>query len=116
MTAAEMNQRPVRELWQDYLFVTKEMAKFLERQDKDMFNELLQQREKLQQMLDEAADGTYSVSPEGRQVFRQISDENQKMRVKLQYLLNTAKKQQTVSNAYENLGRRVTGRRLDRSL
>ena len=44
------------QLWQDYLFVTKEMGKCLVRKDYELFAELISQREQLQSLLDQADD------------------------------------------------------------
>lgn len=104
----------VKKLWNDYLFLTREMAKFLDRQDYDLFFELMRQRENLQQTLDESKDN-YKNTVDGRAVLASIRGLNQTIMQKLQLLLNRAKYKQTVSLAYDGGGvARPVGNRLDR--
>lgn len=102
-----------RELWQDYHFLTQEMSKFLLRNDIDLFFELMNQREKLQAELDSCEDD-YKRTVEGKSLLEAIRMTNQGIGHRLQLLLNQAKQQETVSNAYDGYGERPVGNRLDR--
>lgn len=102
-----------KKLWNEYLFLTREMAKFLDKQDYDLFFEIMRQREGLQQQLDECADD-YKKTQEGRAVLESIRTENHVIMQKLRLFLNRAKQQQSVSQAYDVTGARPVGGRLDR--
>lgn len=102
-----------RELWQDYYFLTQEMSKFLVRNDIDLFFELMNQREKIQAELDSCEDD-YKRTAEGKALLEVIRMTNQAISHRLQFMLNQAKQQETVSNAYDGYGERPVGNRLDR--
>lgn len=87
--------------WQDYLFLTREMKKFLFKQDLDIFLSLVEQREKLQITLEKLADKDYYASPEGKSLLLQVQQENQKMMTQFHIAFNRLKKQENVSQAYE---------------
>lgn len=91
----------VKALWVDYLFLTREMAKFLDRRDFDMFDEIMKQRENVQTNIDAAADNEFAGSQEGRQLLLQVKQQEELIKVKLSLLLNSAKQEQTVSQAYD---------------
>lgn len=103
-----------KKLWNEYLFLTREMDKFLAQQDYDLFFEIMRQRENVQQRIDEAAGGGYQKTPEGREVLRQIQVKNLAIMQKLQLFLNRAKQQRAVARAYDGAGGRPMGIRLDR--
>ncbi|MGI6091543.1 MAG: hypothetical protein GX348_00295 [Veillonellaceae bacterium] len=102
-----------KRLWNEYLFLTREMAKFLDKQDYDLFFEIMRQRESLQQKIDECTDD-YKKTPEGREVLTSIRAQNQVIMQKLRLFLNQAKQQQSVSQAYDIGGSRPVGVRFDR--
>ena len=87
--------------WQDYLFLTREMKKFLFKRDLDIFLSLVEQREKLQVILEKLADSNYYASPEGKSLLLQVQQENQKMMTQFHIVFNNIKKQENVSQAYE---------------
>lgn len=107
-------QPPVRntkDLWQDYLFLTREMINFLGRKEFDLFFDLMNQREKLQEMLDQAED-TFRRTPEGRALLEAIRQENMRITAYLRFNINQMQQQQTAVNAYEG-GMPSAGRRFD---
>ena len=87
-------------LWQDYRFLTKEMLKFLVQQDMDLFYELMNQREKLQTILEQADDEGFKFSPQGQILLCEIQQINQDITDNMQLLLSRSKRQQQVSEAY----------------
>ncbi len=95
-----MADKTARELWQDYQFLTKEMVKFLEKQDMNLFYDLLNQREQLQPLIDQTPDEGFKVSPEGKKMLTEIKQDSQSIIQNMQLRLNTSKRQQQVSNAY----------------
>ncbi|MCX7780198.1 MAG: hypothetical protein N2491_04660 [Negativicutes bacterium] len=107
--------KPAKELWHDYLFLTQEMAKFLQRQDFDMFFELMEQRERLQAMIDEADGDGFKVSDEGRQILNSIRQENQLIMLQLRVNLNNARHERKVNQAYDPYAAMgLVGSRMDR--
>ena len=89
--------------WQDYLFLTQEMKKFLVKRELDMFFSLLEQRQALQVELEQFADKGYYALPEGKVLLVQIQQENQKMMTQFHSTFNNMKKQDSVSRAYEGI-------------
>ena len=87
-------------LWQDYRFLTKEMMKFLAKQDLDLFYELMNQREKLQTIIDQTTDDGFKVSSAGRSLLTEIQQDCQTIIDNLQLRRNRSKRQHQVSEAY----------------
>ena len=90
--------------WQDYLFLTQEMRKFLAKRDLEMFFSLLEQRGNLQIALEELTDEVYYHSPEGKSLLLQVQQEDQKLMLQFQRIFNNMKKQEDVSKAYDSKG------------
>ena len=97
-----MVDKTASELWQDYWFLTKEMAKFLTKQDMDLFYDLMSQRERLQILIDQTADDGFKVSASGRSLLTEIKQQSQTIIQKLQFALNNNKRHQQVSDAYSS--------------
>ena len=87
-------------LWQDYQFLTKEMKKFLIEQDMELFNNLMNQRERLQVIIDQTPDDGFKVSVLGKSLLSEIQQINQEIADNMQLLLNRSKQQHQVSEAY----------------
>ncbi|MGE4271306.1 MAG: hypothetical protein AB7E31_00350 [Desulfitobacterium sp.] len=95
-----MMNKTAPELWQDYLFLTKEMLKFLDRQDMELFYELMNQRERLQTLIEGASDEGYLSSPAGKKLKTQILSENQVLMNHFQGTHSKVKHHQQVAEAY----------------
>jgi len=95
-----MAGKTVEALWQDYQFLTKEMKKFLIEQDMELFNNLMNQRERLQVIIDQTADDGFKLSPQGRSLLSQIQRINQDVTDTMQLQLGRSKRQHQVSEAY----------------
>jgi len=109
-----MINKTASELWQDYWFLTKEMAKFLTRQDMNLFYDLMSQRERLQTLIDQTADDGFKASTTGRSLLGEIKQESQRILQRLQLQLNHSKRQQQVSNAYDGHSAEPTNRSWNR--
>lgn len=113
MTSPDM--APAR-VWDDYLFLTREIGKFLARQDFAMATELLDQRDRLQGIIEAMPPTGFLGSPEGRELRAAIEKENKTILNKIKLLLNKARQDQTVSQAYDLYGAaQRLGSRMDRS-
>ncbi|HBP63670.1 MAG TPA: hypothetical protein DD730_05240 [Desulfosporosinus sp.] len=95
-----MGGKTAEALWQDYQFLTKEMLKFLAQPDMDLFYELMNQREKLQTIIEQSVDDGFKVSRDGRILLREIQHMNQDITDNMQLLLSRSKRQHQVSEAY----------------
>lgn len=100
-------------LWQDYWFLTNEIEKFLLKQDFEMVNELLNQREMLQKTIDAANSSVFLASSEGKSLLKQIDDKNHSITQILHLVRNKSQQLHSVANAYGNLGMGNSGYRMD---
>jgi len=92
--------KTAEELWQDYRFLTKEMLKFLAKPDMDLFYELMNQREHLQNIIEQAANDGFQDSVAGRSLRSEIQQDNQTIVHNMQLILGSTKRQHQVSEAY----------------
>lgn len=113
MNAVDDNGKDTQKLWQNYLFLTKEMIKFLEGKDLDLFFELMQQREQIQEMIESVVEDQYTSSPEGQAFLRSLQQEDKRMVLTLQLTYNNARNQRSAANAYDNLVPSFIGSHLD---
>jgi hypothetical protein len=100
-------------LWQDYLFLTRQMHQFLQRDNVDMFLELLAQREKLQAAIEAADTGRFKTSAAGVELFAAIRQADAVAMQELERLRNTMQRREDLSVAYEGMRARPLGRRMD---
>lgn len=99
-----MNDAALQVKWQDYLFLTEEMKKFLQKNELDMFLSLLDQREAIQKEIQAAKeDHPFYVSPEGRALLCNIQQANHAMMMAFQMVFNGLRKRENISNAYEGM-------------
>ncbi len=87
-------------LWQDYRFLTREMAAFIARQELDMFYELQSQRLQLQAMIDETDDFEYLQTAAGREMVREVQAADALMATQLRGNMNRLTQQRQVRHAY----------------
>ena len=104
----------MEQCWQDYLFLTQEMDKFLGRKEYDLFLELMDQRGKLQDLIEELPSNSFYTSKEGQEYFCLINQIEQRIKLQLEFLRNTTKRNHQISNAYESFSSPYVGRRMDR--
>jgi hypothetical protein len=102
----------VKELWQNYLFLTREMKKFLLRKDLDLFFEIMKQREKVQAQIDTAPDAAYRLTSEGQKLLESVREDNKDIILAMQQQMYQLKQQHSITQAYEG-GALVAGKRLD---
>lgn len=99
-----MTGRTAKALWQDYRVLTKEMLKFLDRQDMALFYNILNQREQIQFIIEQTEDDGFKDSPEGRRLLEEIQSENELITNNLQFWLNSSKRHRQVSQIYNKVG------------
>ena len=87
-------------LWQDYQFLTREMATFIARQELDLFYELQSQRLQLQAMIEEQGDRAYLQTEAGREMVREVQAADALMATQLRGNMNRLTQQRQVRHAY----------------
>ncbi|MCO1601318.1 hypothetical protein [Desulfosporosinus nitroreducens] len=95
-----MVEKTAQALWQEYHFLTKEMLKFLTKQDMELFYHLMNQREQLQTLIERTPDDGFKVSPAGRNLLREIRQDSQDIILAMQIRMGSSKRQHQVSKAY----------------
>ena len=95
-----MGGKTAEALWQDYQFLTKEMKKFLIQEDMELFNDLMNQRERLQTIIDQTPDDGFKISQQGKSMLSEIRQMNQDITANMQLLLSRSKHQHQVTEAY----------------
>lgn len=115
MSAMLHGNKTKQVLWQDYLFLSRELNKFASPDDYELFWDLLGQREKLQPMIEAAPDAeNYQKSDEFQTLVREITALNESIAERLHFYKNAAVKQQNLANAYDGYGGGfVAGYRMD---
>lgn len=98
--AQTSSKRNSEQLWQDYLFVTKEMGKCLVRKDYELFSELISQRERLQSLLDQTSDA-YKRTQAGQDLMVALKLENEYITRYLQMHINQLQQQHNTAQAYD---------------
>lgn len=106
-----MIERTPQSLWQDYLFLTKEMQKCLNRQDMELFHNLMNQRERMQTLIEETPDHGFRSSSAGRELLTGIQREDQILMSHFQATHSKARHHHQVAEAYSGGNQRPMSRR-----
>lgn len=93
-------KKTTQALWQDYRFLTKEMIKFLTKPDMNLFYDLMNQRERLQTILDQTVNDDFKSSTEGQNLLLEIQQDNQYITDTLQSQISRSKRRHQVSEVY----------------
>ena len=89
------------DLWQDYAFLTHELAKFAGRQSWEMVTNLLEQRAGLQQRIDALANHGFVESPAGQKLLGELLREEQTISRQIRLVRNQNQQRQQVAQAYD---------------
>ena len=89
------------DLWQDYAFLTHELAKFAGRQSWEMVTNLLEQRAGLQQRIDALANHGFVESPAGQKLLGELLREEQTIAQQIRLSRNRSQQRQQVAQAYD---------------
>ncbi len=92
--------RQARELWQKYLALTKELLKFIDRQDIDTFMEIVPQRSVLIDRLKALPPNDFRHSEEGRSIIEEIKPMDQQIMYKARAWLNRSRRQNSAVRGY----------------
>ncbi|MDQ7096243.1 hypothetical protein REC12_21840 [Desulfosporosinus sp. PR] len=99
-----MGEKTAQALWQDYRFLTKEMVKFITKQDMELFYKLLEQRGKLQPQIERAPDDGFKDSSAGQDMLNEVQQDNKFIIECLQSRRNRIKKHRQVMDVYNVTG------------
>jgi len=102
-------------LWQDYRFLTREMATFIARQELDMFYELLAQREQLQFMIEENGDSDYLQTNEGRGLVLEVEETDALISTQLRGSMSQLQQRRQIQAAYQGAYSNRNGTQTDYS-
>lgn len=91
--------KSAQDLWCDYLFLTREMDKFLDR-DMEMFTTIMEQRQQLQEIIDAHSDKSFKTSAEGRKIIAIIRKENDAITRRMNALMHQHQRRETIEQAY----------------
>lgn len=104
-----MDDNQAQEIWEEYAFFTREMVKFFKKNDVDMFLTLQAEQEELYQKLATIPDDDFAKTPEGKAMMKEVFENLQILKFSVSQWLNDARAKQSVSNAYDNLGKTMGG-------
>ena len=98
-----------RNLWQAYLALTKELLKFINRQDIDTFLELVPQRTGLMEKLEALPSKEYRKLDEFKKIAEEIKPLDKEIMYKARAWLNKSRRQNSMVRSYD-LGTSMIGR------
>lgn len=97
-------------LWRDYLFLTTEMKRCLQRKDADLYLNLLEQRECLQGRIDTHHS---KVGPAEKAIIRRIVAENEVIGTLVRLWVNDGRHRIEIKDAYDGWGGGYAGSRIN---
>lgn len=95
-----MAERTARSLWQQFLMLTGEMKKFIEKDDVDMFFDLAKQRETVFGWIEALVADDFRDTPEGKALLAELKPLDLDMQQAAKRWLNTARHRSDSVEAY----------------
>ena len=95
-----MAERTARSQWQQFLMLTREMRKFIEKDDVDMFLELARQREIVFGWIEELETDDFRFTPEGEALLAELKPLDFDMQQTARRWLNRARRRSESVEAY----------------
>lgn len=105
----EDKNEKIKSLWQMYFSLSEEMLKFIERENVDVFLQLLAQREELQKVLEKQETNDWPKTKEGQALYQKIKPVDMQIQYKARLWLNKSKHKNEVAKAYDSLGAQPAG-------
>ncbi len=103
-----------QELWEKYLQVTKELLKFINQEEIDTFLDLVDQRQRLMEMLQECEPHVFAKTEAGIAIKEQIKPMDLEIMYKARTWLNKSKKNNATVKGYDVTGYSALGNMLSR--
>jgi len=97
------------QLWEKYYIVSSEMLKFIERDEVDMFLQLLEQRSVIQEMLEKRDDRVWTKTEAGQQLYQKLKPIDMQVQYKVRVWLNKTKQKNQAAKFYDMLGAQPAG-------
>ena len=95
-----MAERTAQSLWQQFLALTQEMKKFIDKDDVDMFFDLAKQRETVFRWIEALPADDFRGTPEGEALLAELKPLDLAMQQAAQRWLNTARHRSESVEAY----------------
>ena len=99
--SAEEVLEQTRELWQKYLALTKELLKFIDRKDIDMFLEIVSQRDQLIAKMKALPENNFRQTAECQAIIEQIKPMDMQINYKARAWLNKSRRQNSAVRSYD---------------
>lgn len=93
--------RQARILWQKYFALTKDLLKFSDQKDSDLFIELVNQRERLIEKMKSLPKNDYRDSEECKQMIEQMIPMDKQIIYRAKAWLNKSRRQNSVVRSYD---------------
>ncbi len=90
-----------RALWRKYIVITKEMLKFIDKKDVDMFLELVPQRSQLIEMMKALPPNKFRETEECRAMIEEIKPMDMQIMYKARAWLNKSRRQNSAVKSYD---------------
>ena len=107
--SAEEVELQAEKLWQTYLSLTKELLKFIDRQDIDTFLSLVPQRTQLIEKIEALPSKDYRQIPKFKAMAEEIKPLDKEIMYKARAWLNKSRRQNSMVKSYD-LGNSMLGR------
>ena len=101
---AESSGAEAKKLWDTYYMLTRELLKFINKQDIDGFLELVRQRTVIFDRLQAMSDKSYQQTREYHELVEKIKPMDMQIIYKAKTWLNKSKKQNTAVKSYDLTG------------
>jgi hypothetical protein len=98
-----MDNKWLQSKWQDYLFLTVEMKKFLLKNNLDMFFSLLDQRGELQSEIARHTSAEYAATVDGKQLLQRVQAANEELRQSFLTIFNAMRNRENIMQQYEGI-------------
>lgn len=93
-----------RLLWQKYFALTKELLKFSDQRDNELFVELVDQRERIIEKLKALPENNYRETPECKALIEQIIPMDKQIIYRARAWLNKSRRQSGMVQSYDLVG------------
>ena len=93
--------REAKNLWEKYLFMTRELLKFIDKQEIDLFMEIVAQRARLIELIEALPSQEYRKLDEFKSIAEKIKPIDREVMYKARAWLNKSRRQNSVVRSYD---------------
>lgn len=94
-------QREAKKLWEKYFFMTQELLKFIDKQEIDLFIEIVAQRSRLIDLIEALPSQDYRKLDEFKEIAEKIKPIDREIMYKARSWLNKSRRQNNVVRSYD---------------